>query len=40
MKKCRYYAESLNEQWTPECCVEEGFAFEYVYPCDVDEMEG
>jgi hypothetical protein len=37
MKKCNYYAESLQEGWVPSCCVEEGYAIYDVHPYDVNE---
>lgn len=36
MSKCKYYAESPIEQWTPGCCVEDGFAFEAVHSLDIN----
>ena len=37
MKKCNYYAESLQEAWVPSCCVEDGYAVDDVHPYDVYE---
>lgn len=36
MPKCKYYRESQIEAYIPECCVEDGVAFNDVHPDDIE----
>ena len=37
MNKCKYNRDSEIEQYTPECCVEDGSSNTYVHPIDMAE---
>lgn len=36
MSHCTYYRESEMSTYIPECCVEDGFAFNDVHPMDIE----
>lgn len=36
MSKCKYYRESKNETYQPECCEEDGGVHTDVHPADIE----